>query len=94
MSRKKRQFADDDGRTIADMREVAPAPRMFPRRREGGNPSEPAHVGAEQPWESSALSKEERRAAMAGAMGAAMLLAGVFIAAGALAILAMQLLWN
>ena len=51
-------------------------------------------VGAERPWESSALSKEERRAAMAGAMGAAMLLAGVFIAAGALAILAMQLLWN
>ena len=33
-------------------------------------------------------------AAMAGAMGAAMLLAGVFIAAGALAILAMQLLWR
>lgn len=31
---------------------------------------------------------------MAGAMGAAMLLAGVFIAAGALVILAMQLLWN
>ena len=31
---------------------------------------------------------------MAGAMGAAMLLAGMFIAAGALAILAMQLLWN
>ena len=55
-----------------------------------------AQVGAERPWESSALSKEERRAAMllAGAMGAAMLLAGVFIAAGALVILAMQLLWN
>ena len=31
---------------------------------------------------------------MAGAMGAAMLLAGVFIAAGALVILAMQLRWN
>ena len=31
---------------------------------------------------------------MVGARGAAMLLAGVFIAAGALAILAMQLLWN
>ena len=31
---------------------------------------------------------------MAGAMGAAMLVAGVFIAAGALAILAMQLRWN
>lgn len=38
----------------------------------------------------------EGRAAMllAGAMGAAMLLAGVFIAAGTLVILAMQLLWN
>lgn len=53
-----------------------------------------AQVGAERPWESSALSKEERRAAMAGAMGAAMLLAGVFIAAGALVILAMQLRWK
>lgn len=31
---------------------------------------------------------------MVGARGAAMLLAGMFIAAGALAILAMQLLWN
>lgn len=49
-----------------------------------------AQVEAERPWESSALSKEERRAAM----GAAMLLAGVFIAAGALVILAMQLLWK
>ena len=53
-----------------------------------------AQVGAERPWESSARSKEERRAAMAGAMGAAMLLAGVFIAAGALVILAMQLRWK
>ena len=93
MSRKKRPFADDDGRTIADMREVAPAHRMF-LRGDGKKPSASEDAGAERPWEQSALSREERRAAMAGAMGAAMLLAGVFIAAGALAILAMQLLWR
>ena len=37
---------------------------------------------------------EQRRAAMGGALKAAMLIAGVFIAAGAVAILVMQLIWN
>ena len=41
-----------------------------------------------------AMADEERRAAMGGALKAAMLLAGVFIAAGALVILGMQLLWS
>lgn len=91
---KKRTYQDDDGRTIADMSGIEPMPMLFPRF-----PGKKKQAGAEvpasdRPWETQQLPNDLRNAAMRGALKAAMLIAGVFIAAGALAILAMQFLWS
>ena len=94
---KKRTYQDDDGRTIADMSGVEPSPMLFPRfpgrkKEQSRGPETPAQ---DRPWETAPqYTDKERRAAMGGALKAAMLLAGVFIAAGALVILGMQLLWS
>ena len=91
---KKRTYQDDDGRTIADMSGVGPSPMLFPRMPKKATPQEPSPA-ADRPWESQEpCTPEQRRAARGGALKAAMLIAGVFIAAGAVAILAMQLIWN
>lgn len=92
---KKHEYQDDDGRTIADMSGIEPMPMLFPRF-----PGKKKQAGAEvpasdRPWETQQqLPDDLRNAAMRGALKAAMLIAGVFIAAGALAILVMQLLWS
>ena len=97
MMAKKRTYQDDDGRTIADMSGIEPSPMLFPRfpgrkKEQSRGPETPAQ---DRPWETAPqYTDEERRAAMGGALKAAMLLAGVFIAAGALVIWGMQLLWN
>lgn len=92
---KKRTYQDDDGRTIADMSGIEPSPMLFPRRpKEEGRPQTP-QSDSDRPWEGQGqFTDEQRRAAMGGALKAAMLIAGVFIAAGAVAILVMQLIWN
>ena len=91
---KKRTYQDDDGRTIADMSGVGPSPMLFPRMPKKATPQEPSPAD-DRPWESQEqCTPEQRRAAMGGALKAAMLIAGVFIAAGAVAILVMQLIWN
>ena len=92
---KKRTYQDDDGRTIADMSGIEPSPMLFPRlpKREK-QPQAPQSAG-DRPWEGQEqFTDEQRRAAMGGALKAAMLIAGVFIAAGAVAILVMQFIWN
>ena len=94
---RKHDSFEDDGRTIADMSGVEPSPMLFHRfpgrkKEQSRGPETPAQ---DRPWETAPqYTDEERRAAMGGALKAAMLLAGVFIAAGALAILGMQLLWS
>ena len=89
---KKRTYQDDDGRTIADMSGVGPSPMLFPRMPKKATPQEPSPAD-DRPWESQEqFTPEQRRAAMGGALKAAMLIAGVFIAAGAVAILVMQLI--
>ena len=39
---------EDDGRTIADMSDIAPAPTLRPYRRKAAAPPEP---GTDRPWE-------------------------------------------
>ena len=82
--RKERQFEDDDGRTIVDMSEVDPMPVLLPRfrRRKDEAPS------AQQ------MSKEDRRAVMLGAIGAVLLIGGIFIVAGAIVIFLMTKIWS
>ena len=76
---KKRTYQDDDGRTIADMSGVEPSPMLFPRfpgrkKEQSRGPETPAQ---DRPWETAPqYTDEERRAAMGGALKAAMLLTG------------------
>ena len=99
MRRNERIYEDDDGRTIADMSGIEPQPMLIPRirkRRDRADFREPdAPAANDRPWDKSGeLSREERNAAIGGALKAGLLIGGVFLIAGALAILAMQALWS
>ena len=82
--KKERKFDDDDGRTIVDMSEVDPMPMLLPRFRRRKD-EEAAHQ--------SEMSRQDRRAVLMGAMGAVLLIGGIFIAAGAIVIFIMTKIW-
>ena len=80
---------DDDGRTVADMSGVGDQPSLFiPRRSLSDDPSENSGENAPR------LTREEKRTVIGAALRAGLLIALVFIAAGALLILLLQLIWN
>ena len=89
MSKKPKEPFEDDGRTIADMSGVEnPSTSLFgrlPRRRRDKSdqqtPTEP-------------LTKEQNRMVIGGALLAALLIGGVFIIGGAIAIAVMLALWT
>ncbi len=88
----------DDGRTVADMSGVEPQPLLIPRirrRRGRADLREPdAPAADDRPWDTgAALTREERSAAVRGALKAGLLIALAFLTGGALLILAMQLFW-
>ena len=83
---------EDDGRTIADMSGVDRRTPLgyvrsseTPRRRR-------ASAGGES--KASPISREQRRAYVGGALGAALLIGGVFAACGGLAIWLMTVIWS
>ena len=80
-------YEEDDGRTIADMSGIERQPTVLPHFHRKRN---------DRPWESAAgeLTREERNAAIRGALKAGLLIAGVYILAAAALIVAMQLLWS
>ena len=80
---------EDDGRVIADMSDVS-RPNLLMPRIPGLSPSDIR----KSPESGNGFSREERRAATRGALVAALLIALVFIVAGALLIFALQLGWN
>ena len=89
----KKQDYDDDGRTIADMSDVGQTPILLPRlpkRKKNAAPE--TEQSAPQP--ELQLTDEERRSYIGGALGAALLIGGVFIAVGAVAIALLLLLWR
>ena len=85
---------DDDGRTVADMSGVGDQLSMFIPRGRGrrrslsDDPSENSGDNAPR------LTREEKRTVIGAALRAGLLIALVFIAAGALLILLLQLIWN
>ena len=81
---KKKTYEDDDGRTIVDMSEVDPMPVLLPRFRRR----------KDEPTSEHEMSKEDRRAVMLGAIGAVLLIGGVFIVAGAIVIVLMTNFWS
>lgn len=93
MSRRK-EYPDDDGRSIADMSGVE-RPRLFsvPVRKKEQKDEEP-DASAKPQWvnPASSMSKADRRAFIWGALGAALLIALAFIAGLGLVILLITLL--
>lgn len=91
-------YEEDDGRTIADMsgieRQLTFLPHFHRKRSDFSAPDVPR--ANDRPWESAAgeLTREERNAAIHGALKAGLLIAGVYILAAAALIVAMQLLWS
>ena len=81
---KKKTYDDDDGRTVVDMSEVDPMPVLLPRFRRR----------KDEPTSEHEMSKEDRRAVMLGAIGAVLLIGGVFIVAGAIVIFLMTKIWS
>ena len=99
MRRNKRIYEDDDGRTVADMSGIEPQPMLIPRilkRADRAAVREPdAPEANDRPWDTSGeLSREERNAAIGGALKAGLLIGLTFLVAGALAIIAMQTMWS
>ena len=80
---------EDDGRVIADMSDVERPNLLIPRLPN----KRPSRQGKTAP-SGGDFSREERKAAATGALAAALLIALVFIAAGAILIFALQLGWN
>ncbi|MCH5316838.1 MAG: hypothetical protein J1E05_02570 [Eubacterium sp.] len=101
MARKK-EWDDDDGRTIASMSDVGRQNLFIPRakpNREERKPSIPEtefeQSKKDRPWEQSEqFTKQERRWYAFGALKAALLIAMAFIVGLGLAILIMLLLWS
>ena len=99
MRRNERIYEDDDGRTVADMSGIEPQPMLIPRIRKRADRAdfrEPdAPEANDRPRDTSGeLSREERNAAIGGALKAGLLIGLTFLVAGALAIIAMQTMWS
>ena len=89
--KKRKEYDDDDGRTIADMSWVgAPAPMFGGLGKKKTGHDEP-ETEQTPPTD---LTRKERRMYIFGALGAALLIAGAFIVGLGLAILLMLLIWN
>ena len=87
---KKREPFEDDGRTIADMSSVEnPSTSLLGRLPRRTRDRSDTPVPPSEP-----LTKRQSRMAIGGALLAALLIGGVFIIGGAIAILVMLALWT
>ena len=90
-------YEEDDGRTIADMSGIERQPTFLPhfhrKRSDFSAPDAPVRTTA-RGSAAGELTREERNAAIRGALKAGLLIAGVYILAAAALIVAMQLLWS
>ena len=80
----KKQYDDDDGRTIVDMSEVDPMPLLLPRFR---------RLRDDEARQEQQMSRDDRRAVLMGSIGAVLLIGGIFIAAAAIVIFVMTKIW-
>ena len=80
-------YEEDGGRTIADMSGIERQPTFLPHfhRKRSDFSAPDAPRANDRPWESAAgeLTREERNAAIRGALKAGLLIAGVYILAAA-----------
>ena len=89
---KQKTYDDDDGRTIADMSGVQRDSMFLPRslKKHGTFAEKEEEEESTEPQ----YTNEQRRTAVGGALTAAMLIAGVFIGAGAIVIAILTLIWH
>ncbi|MDO5425561.1 MAG: hypothetical protein Q4F41_17755 [Eubacteriales bacterium] len=99
MGRKKREYDDDDGRTIVDMSQVSkphlyrpPTPLNPVREEKPAETEQPQQE--ERPWEDTSLSKTERRMYVLGALKSALLIGLVYVVGLGLVILGLIKLWS
>ena len=93
INKMKKKFDDDDGRTVVDMSDVSRPPLWIPRpvgapksRREATE-----QTGGNQPVE---IDSSDSRAYVFGALGAALLVGGIFILAALIVILLLIFVWH
>ena len=87
---RKRDDFEDDGRTIADMSGIGPAPTLRPHRRKAGAP--PPEPVNDRPWEQpDEWTAKEKFWAVMGALKATLLIAGAYLVG--LAVLLAVLFW-
>ncbi len=92
----KKIYDDDDGRTIADMSGIDRPPMLLPRLSRFGKKkkTEQTEDGeTEAPRPEDQMSRDERRGYIFGALGAALLIGGIFVAAGAIVIFLLTVIW-
>ena len=84
---------EDDGRTIADMSGVGPAPTLRPHRRKSdAPPPEPAN---DRPWEQAPdWTPKEKLWAVLGVMKATLMIAGVYLVGLGVLLAVLLLLWG
>ena len=81
-----------DGRSIADMNGIGPAPMLRPHRRKAAQPPVPAN---DRPWEQEPeWTAKEKLWAVLGLLKATLLIAGVYLAGLGVLLAALFLLWR
>ena len=90
---RKHDSFEDDGRTIADMSGIGPAPTLRPHRRKADAPHpEPAN---DRPWEQpDEWTAKEKFWAVMGALKATLLIAGAYLVGLAVLLAVLFLLWK
>lgn len=108
MGRSKKQYDDDDGRTIADMSQVSSSPAFFPKRPKDaasadGHGRDPfagvrnrqnRENGKARPWEDNSLTLKERLSLVLGAMKATMFIAFAYLIGLAAVVWLLLKLWS
>ena len=96
MAKDRRQYDDDDGRTIVDMSGVE-RPSMFghfPASKENRAFKAPEEKKPHRPWEESGWNRSERGAAVRGALSAALLIGLAYIVGlGLLIAILLYVIW-
>lgn len=84
MQGNKKQYDDDDGRTVADMSDLSRQPLIMPRFNKSEEKEE--EQSKTQNDDNYEMSSSERRAFIGGALGAALAIASVFAIVGGIVI--------
>lgn len=109
MGRRRKQYDDDDGRTIVDMSQVTGPSTILPHRDAGRESGREPLAGGQhgyenrnaerpgtemRPWESASLTAKERLMCVLGAMKATLLIGFAYLAGFALLLLFLFWLWD